>query len=62
MKRLTLELDLSENEIFDKEVTEAIRAKVREVVRNTCGEIIKAEAECEVKRLSLIHISEPTRP
>ena len=44
MKRLTLELDLSENEIFDKEVTEAIRAKVREVVRNTCGEIIKEEA------------------
>lgn len=43
MKRLTLELDLSENEIFDKEVTEAIRAKVREVVRNTCGEIIKEE-------------------
>ena len=50
MKRLTLELDLSENEIFDKEVTDAIRAQVREVVRNTCGEIIKEEAECEVKR------------
>ena len=50
MKRLTLEIDLSENEIFDKEVTEAIRAKVREVVRNTCGEIIKEEADREVKR------------
>lgn len=50
MKRLTLEIDLSENEIFDEEVTKAVRAKVREVVRNTCSEIIKEEAEREVKR------------
>ena len=50
MKRLTLGINLSENEIFDEEGVKAVKAKVREIVRNTCGEIIKEEAEREVKR------------
>ena len=51
MKRLTLEIDLSENEIFDEEVTKAVRAKAREVVRNVCNEDVDKEARREVERL-----------
>ncbi len=51
MKRLTLEIDLSENEIFDEEVTKAIRAKVREAVRNARSEDIDNEVQQEVERL-----------
>lgn len=51
MKRLTLEIDLSENEIFDEEVTKAIRAKVREAVRNASSEDIDNEVQQEVERL-----------
>lgn len=51
MKRLTLELDLSENEIFDEEVTKAVRAKVREAVRNARSEDIDNEVQQEVERL-----------
>lgn len=51
MKRLTLEIDLSENEIFDEEVTKAVRAKARETVRNVCNEDIYKEARREVERL-----------
>ena len=51
MKRLTLEIDWSENEIFDEEVTKAIRAKVREAVRNARSEDIDNEVQQEVERL-----------
>lgn len=51
MKRLTLEIDLSENEIFDEEVTKAVRAKVREAVRNARSEDIDNEVQQEVERL-----------
>ena len=51
MKRLTLEIDLSENEIFDDEVTKAVRAKAREAVRNVCNEDVDKEARREVERL-----------
>lgn len=51
MKRLTLEIDLSENEIFDEEVTKAVRAKAREAVRNVCNEDIDKEVRREVERL-----------
>lgn len=37
MKRLTLEIDLSENEIFDEEVTKAVRAKKCCVFRYRTG-------------------------
>ena len=49
MKRLTLEIDLSENEIFDEEVTKAVRAKVREAVRNARSEDIDNEVQQEVE-------------
>ena len=51
MKRLTLEIDLSENEIFDEEITKAVRAKVREAVRNARSEDIDNEVQKEVERL-----------
>lgn len=51
MKRLTLEIDLSENEIFDEEITKAVRAKVREAVRNARSEDIDNEVQQEVERL-----------
>lgn len=51
MKRLTLDIDLSENEIFDEEVTKAIRAKAREAVRNARSEDIDNEVQREVERL-----------
>ena len=51
MKRLTLEIDLSENEIFDEEVTKAVRAKAREAVRNASSEDINNEVQREVERL-----------
>ena len=51
MKRINLSIDLDENEIFDKEVTELIRAKVREASRMEPPKIIEEEVEAEVKRL-----------
>lgn len=51
MKRINLSIDLDENEIFEKEVQDAIRAKTREVVRNTYQDVIKEEAEAEVRRI-----------
>lgn len=51
MKRINLSIDLDENEIFEKEVQNAIRAKTREVVRNTYQDVIKEEAEAEVRRI-----------
>lgn len=51
MKRVTLEIDLKENEIFEKEVEEAIRAKTREIVRNEYEGIVQEEASKEFKRI-----------
>ena len=51
MKRLTLEIDLKENEIFEKEIEEAIRAKTREIIRGEYNKIIQDEASKEIKRL-----------
>lgn len=51
MKRINLSIDLDENETFEKEVQNAIRAKTREVVRNTYQDVIKEEAEAEVRRI-----------
>ena len=51
MKRVTLEIDLKENEIFEKEVEKVIRAKTREIVRGEYERIIQDEASKEVKRL-----------
>ena len=51
MKRVTLEIDLKENEIFEKEVEKVIRAKTREIIRGEYERIIQDEASKEVKRL-----------
>lgn len=51
MKRVTLEIDLKENEIFEKEVEKVIRAKTREIIRGEYDRIIQDEASKEVKRL-----------
>lgn len=51
MKRVTLEIDLKENEIFEKEVESVIRAKVREITRNEYDRIVQEEASKEFKRL-----------
>ena len=50
MKRITLNMDLNENEAFDEQVSELIRAKVREIVRSECSTLIKEEAKNEVDR------------
>ena len=34
MKRVTLNIDLNENEIFEKEVVETIKAKIKEITRD----------------------------
>lgn len=51
MKRVTLEIDLKENEIFEREVEKAIRAKTREIVRGEYEKIIQEEASKEFKRI-----------
>lgn len=51
MKRVNIDIDLKDNEIFDKEVTEIIKAKVREVVRNDFSEIIGEAVKAELNRL-----------
>ena len=52
MKRLTLEIDLKENEAFEKEIEEIIRAKARELARNEHSKLIEEEVSKEVKRLT----------
>lgn len=51
MKRLTLNMDLEENEIFEKEVVEIIRAKAREIARNHQVCIIEEAVSAEIRRL-----------
>ena len=51
MKRLNLQIDLNENEVFEKEVEEAIRAKARELARNEHSKLIEEEVRNEAKRL-----------
>lgn len=51
MKRVNLNIDLKENEVFDKEVQEIVRAKVRETVRNEYSMMIQDAVSEEFKRL-----------
>lgn len=51
MKRVNISIDLKENEAFEKEVQEIIRAKVKEAVRNEHSTIIQDAASQEFKRL-----------
>lgn len=51
MKRVSLDIDLEENEAFDKEVQEIIRAKVRETVRKEYNILIQESALQEYRRI-----------
>lgn len=51
MKRVKIDIDLKDNEIFDKEVTGIIKAKVREIVRNDFSDIIGEAVKEELNRL-----------
>lgn len=51
MKRVSIDIDLKDNEIFDREVTEIVRAKVREVVRNDFSDIIGEAVKTELNRI-----------
>ena len=51
MKRVSIDIDLKDNEIFDKEVTEIIKAKVREIVRNDFSEIIEEAVKAELNKI-----------
>ena len=53
MKRMTLNIDLEENEVFEKEVVEIIRAKAREIARNHHVRIIEESVSAEIKRIFL---------
>lgn len=50
MKRLSIDIDLKDNEIFDKEVVGIVKAKVREIVRNDFSEIINDAVKAELNR------------
>ena len=52
MKRLNLAIDLEENEVFDEEVRNLIRAKARELARNEHSRLINEEVSREIKRLT----------
>lgn len=51
MKRITLNIDLEDNEVFEEQVKEAIRAEVRGLVRSASANFIQQEAEKEANRL-----------
>lgn len=51
MKRITLSIDLDDNEVFEKEVEDAIRAEVRKITRAEHLELIKTESSKEFQRL-----------
>ena len=51
MKRVTLNIDLEDNQIFDEQVVETIKAKVRELVRNENYNYVASETKKELDRL-----------
>lgn len=51
MKRVSIAIDLNDNEIFDTEVTKIINAKVREIVRNDFSDIVGEAVKAELNRL-----------
>lgn len=51
MKRVSIDIDLKDNEIFDREVSEIVKAKVREVVRNDFSNIIGEAVKMELNRI-----------
>lgn len=51
MKRINLSVDLENNEVFEQEIKEAIRAQVRNIVREEGAALVRHEAENEARRL-----------
>lgn len=51
MKRVTLNIDLEDNQVFDEQVVETIKAKVRELVRNENYNYVASETKKELDRL-----------
>ena len=51
MKRVTLNIDLEDNQLFDEQVVETIKAKVRELVRNENYNYVASETKKELDRL-----------
>lgn len=58
MKRLTLNIDLNENEIFEKEVIEVIKAKIRENAREFANfdDTIQNEIQKKIQAQSITSI------
>lgn len=52
MKRLNLVIDLKDNDVFEKEIENLIRAKARELARNEHRRLIEEEVAAEIKRLT----------
>ena len=52
MKRMNLVINLNENDVFEKEVENLIRAKARELARTEDRRLIEDEVSAEVKRLT----------
>lgn len=51
MKQVNIQLNLEDNQVFDKTVTDIIKGKVREIVRNECLDIVEHEVKIEAQRL-----------
>ena len=51
MKRINLSVDLEDNEIFEKEVRDAIQAEVKRIARIEQYSLIQATAQDEIERL-----------
>lgn len=51
MKRINLSVDLENNEVFEQEIKETIRAQVRNIVREEGAALVRNEAENEARRL-----------
>lgn len=51
MKRMTLNIDLEDNELFEREIKEAIKAEVKNIVRSETKGFVTNEANKEVVRI-----------
>lgn len=51
MKKVNLEIFLSDNEAFEEEIRELIRGKVRSIVRSEVSTIMEEEAKAETQRV-----------
>ena len=52
MKRINLSVDLSDNEVFEKSVKEAVTSQVKTMVRNEFDYLVTSTVTSEIDRLS----------